>query len=144
MIKDRIKQMEGYNPYEYKDTNGFLTIYYGHKIQKGEIFNHTQAQAEMILDIDIKIAHAEAKHLFPDINTFTQARQDALTELIFNMGEGKISRLFPRFVRNVNIKDWKFAVMELKYADGKSILSLWYQQVHPTRADYILKELEVG
>lgn len=136
--------MEGYSPYEYPDTNGFPTIYYGHLIKKGEVFNHTQAEAEIILDKDIAIARSAAKKLFPEIDSFSQARQDALIELVFNMGAGKIGKKFPRFVHNVNIKDWEGAANELKYADGKTVLSKWYNDVHATRADFIIEELEEG
>jgi GH24 family phage-related lysozyme (muramidase) len=144
MLKDRLKDEEGFRLYQYKDTKGFWTIYWGHKINPGETFNHTMEEAEDVLDKDIAIAVKATENLFPNFVSFTQARQDALTELVFNMGAGKIAKSFPRFVHNINIGSWDGAAAELKYADGKSVLSNWYKQVHPQRADVIINELIEG
>jgi GH24 family phage-related lysozyme (muramidase) len=136
--KKILKFDEGFSVTEYSDTKGFQTIYYGHKINKGEVFNHTKAEGEKILDQDIAIAEKAALSLFPEFKTFEPNRQDALIMLIFNMGAGKIAQKFPRFVHNVNIGDFEGAVNELHYADGKKELSKWFNDVHATRAYEIM------
>ena len=136
--KAQLKKDEGFSLVEYPDTKKNPTIYWGHEIKKGEIFNNTLEEAERILDEDIADAEKEALTLFPEFETFTPNRQDALVTLAFNMGLAKIYYHFPRFVHNVNIGDFEQAGNELKYADGKSVLSKWYQEIHETRAEEII------
>ena len=143
-LRDRIKQNEGYSRTPYKDTKVLWTIYYGHLIKPGEVFNGTDEEAEKTLDIDISNAREGLQNIFPDYEAFSQNRQDALVELLFNMGEWKIAHLFPRFVHNCNIQHWDDACAELKFADGKSILSKWYNDVHSKRAELILELLREG
>ena len=141
-LKDNLKQSEGFSLHPYKDTLGFWTVYYGHKINPGETFNYTREEAEIILDKDIEIAHAGAREVFPEMDAFSPVRQDTLVELTFNLGYHKIQHGFPRFVHCCNIQHWHDAANELQFADGKSIPSLWYKQVGHTRADRILEQLE--
>jgi GH24 family phage-related lysozyme (muramidase) len=144
--KKLLKADEGFSLIEYPDTNGHMTIYYGHKIQKGEVFNHTQAEGEKILDKDIAVAEKAALNLFPEFESFIPNRQDALIMLLFNMGASKIGHTFPTFVHNVNIGDWEGAGKELHYADGKTekTLSKWFNDVHATRAWEIISMIVNG
>lgn len=142
-LRDNIKQGEGLRLKAYKDSKGLPTIYYGHLIRQGEVYTGTMRDAEEYLDKDIAIATKDARDLFPDFNSFSQNRKDALVELCFNMG-CQIGRKFPRFVHNVNISDWEGAANELRYADGKSVLSKWYQDVKTYRAERIIKMIEEG
>lgn len=140
-LKETIKKAEGYSPTIYMDSVLKPTIYYGHLIRQGEVYHGTKEDAERYLDQDIAIAQQGCINLFPTFHEFTTARQDALTELVFNLGASKIRRKFPRFLNAINIGDWDSAYNELKYADGKSELSLWYRQVKARRADRILESL---
>ncbi len=97
--------------------------------EHGEI---TEEMIDTLLEISIKEATQDCKDLFPDFDSFTENRQMALIDLIFNMGRFKISHKFPTFCHNINIKDWQGAANELKYADGKTKtkLSDYWIQLH--------------
>jgi GH24 family phage-related lysozyme (muramidase) len=139
-----LKIREGFSLKVYKDSLGYDTIYYGHKVVPGEAYLFTQADADDYLEKDISIAELHAGFIFPEFKSFSLSRQAALVMLIFNMGADKIRRGFPRFVHDCNIGDWNGAGDELKYSDGKSVLSDWYKQVHADRADEIINMLEKG
>jgi GH24 family phage-related lysozyme (muramidase) len=143
-LKDRIKKNEGFRLKRYEDSLGFWTIYYGHLCRDGEVYLNTVEDAEKYLDADIKIATQGAKNLFPEFNEFSQSRKEALIELVFNLGEPKICRKFPRFCNNVNRGAWEEAANELQYADGHSVLSKWYQDVKEKRAEEILELLRTA
>lgn len=142
--KEQLKKDEGLRLRRYQDTKGLWTIYYGHLIKAGEIFLNTIEQAEEFLDADIAIAEKDAKDIFPEFKSFAESRQDAIIMLLFNMGKTKIVRLFPRMVHCMNIQHWDDAADELKYADGKSVLSKWYGDVKSGRAEGILNLLREG
>lgn len=142
--KEQLKKDEGFRLRRYLDSKGYPTIYWGHLIKAGEVFINTIEEAETILDADIAIAGKDAKNIFPEFKSFIENRQDAIIMLLFNMGKTKIVRLFPRMVHCMNIQHWDSAADELKYADGKSVLSKWYQDVHAGRADRILGLLRDG
>jgi lysozyme len=143
-LEKRIKLVEGFNLHPYPDSRECPTIYWGHLIKVGETFNNTEEEAEAILKADLDEAWKGAIDLFPEIGLFSQGRQDALTELVYNMGYNKLAKQFPRFIHNVNIGNFEQAARELEFADGKSIPSQWILQVHSARADVILNELELG
>jgi len=140
-LKDQIRKDEGLRLKVYKDTLGIPTIYYGHRVRQGEVYLGTVEDAEKYLDLDISIAQQGAMSLFPTFYEMPATKQDVLTELVYNMGANKIRQQFPRFVHNVNRSAWEDAANELKFADGKSILSKWYCQVKENRAEGILERL---
>ena len=140
-LKDQIKKDEGLRLKIYKDTLGIPTIYYGHRVRQGEVYLGTIEDAERYLDLDIAIAQQGAMSLFPTFHEMPDTKQDVLTELVYNMGANKIKQSFPRFCNAVNRRDWEEAANELKFADGKSILSKWYRQVKENRAEGILERL---
>lgn len=142
--KAQLKKDEGLRLRRYQDTKGLWSIYFGHLIKNGEIFQNTIEQAERILDADIAIAEKDAKNIFSKFGEFSENRQDAIIMLLFNMGKTKIVRLFPRMVRCINIQHWDDAADELKYADGELILSKWYQDVKEHRAERILDLIKEG
>lgn len=139
-LKQIIMNREGLRLCIYKDTQGNDTVYYGHPVKSGEVYLFTKEDAEKYLDSDIAAAERSAMSLFPKLRKFTSKQQEALIELVFNMGKGKIRNVFPKFVHNINIGDFEGAIDELKYADGvmKTKLSAWYNQVHSDRAEELI------
>lgn len=143
-LSDRIKQHEGLRLKVYKDTLGIPTIYYGHRVRQGEVYFGTIEDAERYLRNDIDIARHGAMSLFPVYNEIDSVRKDVLVELVYNMGANKIRQSFPRFCNAVNRKAWEDAANELKFSDGKSRLSRWYEQVKERRAEDMLERLAYG
>lgn len=143
-LEDRIKQHEGLSLKIYRDSLKIPTIYFGHRVRHGEVYLGTIEDAERYLRNDIDIARHGAMSLFPVYNEIDSVRKDVLVELVYNMGANKIRQSFPRFCNAVNRKAWEDAANELKFADGKSRLSRWYEQVKERRAEDMLERLAYG
>ena len=96
----------------------------------------TQQQAMDQLNVDIRRAHFLLDAKLPWWNTQTPARQDALTELTFNMGINGLLQ-FKKMLAALQAKDWEAAAEEL-------LASAWDKQVGPDRAGYIAGLLRQG
>jgi len=86
-----IKQSEGFRATPYKDTNGLLTIGYGHRIRPTDCFSGrmTEAQAETILAADVASAEQSVIQLVKV--PLTQGQFDALVDFVFNLGSGRLA-----------------------------------------------------
>jgi GH24 family phage-related lysozyme (muramidase) len=130
ILRRDIQQAERLELLAYKDTKGFWTIGWGHKLPAGHDWNGciwTQAQADKQFDDDILDAWNHAQKL-PEWSALdTRARTNALVELVFNMG----CKTWLEFVKTrpaIRRQDWKCVSDELKDSD-------WYKEVHATRGD---------
>lgn len=148
-IKARIKPEEGYSSMPYKCTSGHWTIGWGWNLDANPLPKDVQtyldanhiiapAHAERLLTLSIAKAIEGCKHLWPEFESFPLNCQEALVDVVFNMGAGKIKSEFPRFTKAVDDQQWEIAANELKYADGKERLSKWYLDVHARRADAVI------
>jgi len=122
----------------YQDPKGIWTIGYGRNLQVLEI---TASQAEAWLNEDICAAIREAEKSPSWKYLDTQARRDALIELVYNMGpepfDGDGYKDFKNTMAAIARKDWKAAAAHL--LDSK-----WRQDVGPARSNRIAKQLETG
>jgi lysozyme len=133
-LEERIIQHEGLKLKKYKDTKGNWTIYVGHLCKPGEKYLGTREDAMRYLDIDIAIARQDLRKIFPQYREFSQARQECLIELLFNMG-GPRFRGFVKMIHAINIGHWDDAAKELM--DSK-----WYREdVGRERADELVDAL---
>ena len=80
------------------------------------------AQAEKLLRNDIPSFKDGAKRLFPKLDTMSAARQFALVDLVYNLGEAKVRNKFPQLIDAVNSGDFNAAADQLINSD-------WYRQV---------------
>src|SRR4051812_7475144 len=86
---DQIKRDEGPGPMSggrmkpYRDTEGHLTIGYGHNLDARGI---TPEIAAMLLEEDIAIAVSELRRHFDWFDHLSRPRQDALINMCFNLG----------------------------------------------------------
>jgi len=88
IAKDLIKEFEGLRLTQYKCSGGMPTIGYGHVIRKNEQVASpvTEAQAEALLDQDVKIVQAALRcYCHVPLTPFQEA---ALISFIFNLGAG--------------------------------------------------------
>ena len=81
-LLEQLKRHEGFRTQLYADTVGKLTIGYGHNI---EDLGVSGSVAELMLAEDVAIAYEAAMTMdyYPRLNP---ARQDAITNMVFNMG----------------------------------------------------------
>jgi len=87
---DLVKASEGFSAHPYKDSAGYGTVGYGHKIVAGEDFEDglTVAEAETLMREDLdKAAHAVNELVKVPL---TQGQFDALADFAFNLGAANL------------------------------------------------------
>lgn len=144
---------EGLRLTVYKCPSGKDTIGYGHNISDNNFpdsmpelkkrftetlltdFEITNEEASQLFEVDALEAERLLKTIFPDWSFFTENRQIALIDMMFNMGYGKFN-LFKSMIMAIKSGMWHLAAQEAKE-------SLWYQQV-TNRANRIIKLLQDG
>ena len=130
-LKDMIRRHEGLRLKPYPCSENHLTIGYGWNLENdlpldiasylrvtGEI---TRAQAERLLNIAIDTATRQAWEIFPQFGGFTDRRQMALIDFIFNVGAGGALK-FKRAMAAIYSGKWGKAADE--FQDSK-----WFSQV---------------
>ena len=109
----------------YSCPAGFPTIGYGHKLTERELSSGvysrgiTRAQAEEILDDDIGVARAAVLRHVTGLN---ENQLDALTCLVYNVGEGVFLGEAPKMTAALKEGDWETAareMLDINHADGK-------------------------
>lgn len=96
-----IKGFEGYRDTAYKDTGGVLTIGYGTTANVSEGDKITKEEAEAYLMEDVEKA-ASAVDKLVKVN-LTPEQRDALTSLVYNVGEGAFKK--SRALKALNNRD---------------------------------------
>ena len=136
-MNDKLKEMlikhEGYKLAKYSDSRGIATIGVGHNVvanplptamaeylrDNGEI---TDSMVEELFESDVGHALDGCHTLYPDYDNFTENRQNALCDFIFNVGIGT-AKAFKHTNICINTGDWDGA------ADG-ILQSQYAKQVH--------------
>jgi lysozyme len=110
-----IRSHEGLSLNPYKDSEGFLTIGYGHCLDRKQI---TIDVAELILKHDVDDAILRACK-YPWFDKLSNVRKVAIIDMCFNLGSVDA---FPRFQTALEKGDWQEAHDEM-------LDSLWAKQV---------------
>lgn len=134
-----IKSGEGCKLTAYRDTEGLWTIGYGHLLdQSVDWTGHTttQAVADKLLLSDILDALHQAQNEPIWVFFNTPCRQNAVTELVFNMGE-KHWETFKLCWGAIHVGNWLTVSEQL-------LESAWAKEVGPTRAGRIASYLLRG
>lgn len=138
LVRD-IKQSEGCELVAYRDILGYWTIGYGHLLDQDEDWTGhtiTQEQAEAYLESDLAGAETSCTYLSEWKYLDTPCRQNAIVELVFNMGLSKWKH-FAKTRLDIQNKNWHIAHDDL-------LDSLWAKQVGKTRSDRIADYLRTG
>ena len=87
------KESEGFRANVYRDPVGLATVGYGHKLKPGEDFSAglTEAEGEALLRTDLDEACASVNRRAHPPQELWQGAVDALTDFVFNLGEGKFA-----------------------------------------------------
>jgi GH24 family phage-related lysozyme (muramidase) len=121
-----VQAAEGYKLVAYKDSLGNWTIGTGHKLEPGHDWSGytiTPETATGLLSGDLRDAERECYELpeWPFLDTV--CRQNALVEIIFNMGVGNWTRDFPKTRAALQAQSWAIAAANLLNSP------LWISQV---------------
>jgi lysozyme len=141
-----LKRHEGVRLKPYKDTKNIETVGVGHNIEAkglppdieayledyGEI---TPEMVDILLDQDIEDAITDCERLYPAFSTFSENRQDALIDFLFNVGYAT-AKTFKTTNGYINAGEWQ------KASEGL-LASLYAKQVKG-RAVEIAKMLKEG
>ena len=90
-LKERIKEHEGYCETVYKDTLGFPTGGYGHKIIPGEPIPKDRSGWEALFESDFQRAVDGAERILSGYDIDERARE-VIIEMVYQMGEAGVSK----------------------------------------------------
>lgn len=116
----------------YPDLVKKLTIGYGHNIEDNGIPEHI---AEALLEYDISVARSDLRKVFINFGMYSEARQEALTNMMFNLGYHRFTG-FVKMIAAILRDDWQEAKVQ-------ALDSKWHRQVGQ-RAKEIAHVLEMG
>lgn len=120
-LKRDIKVDEGFRGYAYRDSEGYLTIGYGHLIDIRSGGGIDLDILELILERDIEEAVKTCVSLFPTFGSLTDERQRVLVNMCFNLGYPKLAKFY-KMRAAVQAGDYEKAADEM-------LDSLWAEQV---------------
>ena len=113
-----LKRHEGFRGKPYHCTADKLTIGYGRNLDDVGI---TEVEAEFLLKVDTLCATDSAGNIFPGILSYTENRQIALINMVFNLGKTRFKK-FRKMIDAIKCGDWESAADE-------AMDSMWYGQV---------------
>ena len=131
-LVDMLKKHEGVRLFPYHDTVGKLTIGVGRNLDDSGI---SVDEADFLLTNDIHHFHGELRRTYPWFHLLMAARQDAVTDLAFNVGVAG----FAKFKATIA------AIARADYAGASRhmLASQWAMQVG-ARATDLAKMMETG
>lgn len=132
----------------YKDSIGKWTIGVGNTrymlggrfVEEGDVISIVEGINELRVDYEEAKENLWYNLGFSDyeLNFMGEKRRNVLIDLIFNMGLNGVKK-FPSMIHSLKEGNWEKASKELKYADGKSVLSNYYKQVGQRAKDNVRK-----
>lgn len=123
-IEEILKHDEGLSLNKYKDTEGFETCGYGHKITDNDkelSFPITKSQAQLLLIKDIGIATKGATKALSWYLDLSFPRRAVVMSMIFNLGLSGFLK-FEKFIKLAKDKEYYPAAQEMMH-------SAWARQV---------------
>ena len=139
-IINRIKRHEGCRLRPYRDSLGFWTVGWGHKMESiGPSIladGITQEDADRLLIDDIlKSYHGVSRLPAMVLNNCNDVRKGILIEMCFQLGYGGVLK-FKRMLRAIQNNDFERAANEM-------VFSLWHSQT-PTRCQELSEVMRHG
>ena len=130
-----VKKHEGWRPYAYRDSLGYLTIGYGRLIDQQKGGGITEQEGEMLLSNDLAGSVNSAPLFVKNYHELSENRQRVVIEMIFNLGSGGFAK-FKNTIAAIERGDYEAA--------SKGMLnSLWAKQVKG-RAKTLAEMMKTG
>ena len=127
-VKDEIKACEGYVNKIYKCSEGFDTIFYGHKVLPEDDYEHgieyTKAEGETVFEKDFQRTLDAAERLIAD-RPINNTAKEVIINMVYQIGEGGVSK-FKQMWKALDNEDYGEASFQM-------LDSLWAKQT-PARA----------
>ena len=128
-VKEEIKICEGYVPKSYKCSEGFDTIFYGHKITPEDQYEHgveySKEEGELVFERDFQRTLDAAERLIGERPINNTAKQ-VIINMVYQIGEGGVSK-FKNMWKALGEDDYQTASEEM-------LDSRWAKQT-PSRAE---------
>ena len=130
-LAERVMEHEGFVNTIYKDTLGFATIGFGHKVTEHDYFEeeveYSREELEKLFHQDLEHAQLLCENMFMCDLSYDppELLKDIYTEMIFQLGPGGVSK-FKKTFDFVKMKQFKNASIEM-------LDSRWNKQT-PNRA----------
>jgi len=116
-LKDRIKHMEGFRLFPYKDSLGYWTVGFGHKMNNIGLSilskGITNEEAEHLLDVDLEISKRGMLRL-PNavLCNCNELRKEVLICMVFQLGLAGVIK-FKKMLAALEIGDYEKAADEM-------------------------------
>ena len=137
---ESVQDSEGFSDTPYKDSRGYWTVGYGHKLGDSPgPGRYTKEMLRVWLVLDLEKAEDQAKiFLYRKSLNLSPVRFTVLVEMAFILGYVGASK-FTQFFAALRAQDWTAACFELRHtARGK--ISPWYKE-EPSRVDKLCSRL---
>ena len=113
-----VKLSEGFRDHIYKDTEGFATIGWGHKVVHEDNFEdgktYTKEELQEVFDNDLRKALGLARQLMEenDVRDLPTTAQHTITEMCFQLGKSGVSK-FRNMWKALQNRDFNTASLEM-------------------------------
>ena len=144
-LKRQLVIDEGKREAPYKDSVGIWTIGIGRNMARGLTAQEftslcmlvplDESQIDYLFRRDFETHLQETRKLFPLLESYAPARQEALVNMCFNLGPAKLAK-FSKMRAEIDCDDWNMAADE-------AMDSVWYIQVG-MRGERIVYALRYG
>lgn len=123
-LREMLARHEGTKYRPYKCSQGFLTIGIGHNIDAVPLPEHMAVQlaksgylspdmVEELFEMDLAGALSSSQRAWPGFDGFSSARQNALVDFMFNLGENRVKK-FGNTTAAINEGRWNDAAEGIK------------------------------
>ena len=110
LLKGMIQRHEGLRLMPYKDTEGYLTVGYGHKIEGSKI---TSEIADLLLEMDLyRVSLDFLKLPLQIIRNLNQPRKRVVMNMLFNLGYTRFLG-FKKMLHAIEVRDFNHAANEM-------------------------------
>ena len=139
-LEEKLKEMEGRTNRVYRDTEGHLTVGYGHKDNSLKLGAwHDNLQIERWFVEDVQKAKEDYKTL--DLK-LTCLREEIVIMMIYQMGITGVKK-FRKFLGHLKVHDYPAAAAEGLLGKDNTVPSLWRQQT-PNRCHRMMCAMLTG
>ena len=139
-LEEKLKEMEGRTNRVYRDTEGHLTVGYGHKdnsLKLGMWHDNLQIEKWFVEDV------AKAKEDYKTLDLkLTCLREEIMIMMIYQMGITGVKK-FRKFLGHLKVHDYPAAAAEGLLGKNNEVPSLWRQQT-PNRCHRMMCAMLTG